>query len=188
MVWTEAKETKKEEIEAKLKVIGGDMLKIEYLENCLKKPITFDVRKFVYLKLAGLYEEKLMFNEAARNVDGAAEISITFREKMELYMKAAELLIKHCSYDAAEKSFEKAMVCGNFRERGILKEKFKDMFFVRVKEFETAKKFNNAIKIYEKLLIFGFVSEEEKKEINMKLAVLYSKVGKIQEAMRLEGK
>jgi tetratricopeptide (TPR) repeat protein len=188
MAWTEAKETKKEEIEAKLKVIGGDMLKIEYLESCLKRLITFDVRKFVYLKLAELYEAKLMFNEAARNVDGAAEISITFREKMELYMKAAELLIKHCSYDAAEKSFEKAMVCSNSREREILKKKFKDMFFARAKEFETAKKFNNAIKIYEKLLIYGFVGEEEKKEINKKLAVLYGKVGKIQEAMRLEGK
>lgn len=188
MAWTEAKETRKEEVEAKLKVIGGDMLKIEYLENCLKKQIIFDVRKFVYMRLAELYEGRLMFNEAARNVDGAAEISITFREKMDLYMKAAELLIRHGSYDAAEKSFEKAMICCNLREREVLKKKFKDMFLARAKEFETAKKFNNAIRIYEKLLIFGFVDEEEKKDINKKLAVLYSRVGKIQEAMRLEGK
>lgn len=188
MAWTEAKETKKEEIKAKLKIIGGDMLKIEYLENCLKRQIAFDVRKFVYLGLAELYESRLMFNEAAKNVDGAAEISITFREKMENYMRAAELLIKHGSYDAADKSFEKALVCGNSREKEALKKKFKEAYFTRAKEFEAGKKLNNAIKIYEKLPIYRFVSEDEKKTINLKLAILYSKVGKIQEAMRLERK
>lgn len=188
MTWTEARETKKEEIEAKLKFIGGDMLKIEYLENCLKKPITFDVRKFVYLKLAELYEARVMFNEAAKNVDGAAEISITFRDKMELYMRAASLLIKHGSYDAADKAFEKALVCANSREREELKKSLKEFYMTRAKDFESMKKFNNAIKIYEKLLIYGFVNKEEKQEINKKLALLYSRVGKIREAMKLEGK
>jgi tetratricopeptide (TPR) repeat protein len=188
MAWTEAKETKKEEIEAKVKVIGGDMLKLEYLENCLKKPLTFDVRKYVYMELAKLYEARLMFNEAARNISGAAEISITFKDKMQLYMQTANLLIRHGSYDVADKAFEKALVCANMREKNELKKKFKEMYMQRAKEFEDANKFNNAIRIYEKLPVFGFVNEEEKRQINTRLIGLYNKVGKIQEAMKLERK
>jgi tetratricopeptide (TPR) repeat protein len=188
MAWTEAKETKKEDIEAKLKSIGGDMLKIEYLENCLKKQSTFNIRKFVYLKLAELYQTRLMWNEAAKNVDGAAEISITFRDKMELYMKATFLLIKHGSYYDADKQFEKALACASSREKEQLKKTYKEYYLERGKEFESLKKLNNAIKVYEKLIMQGFINESEKKEINAKLVILYGKVGKVRDAMRLEGK
>ena len=188
MAWTEAKETKKEEIEAKLKSIGGDMLKIEYLENCLKKPIIFDLRKFFYLKLAELYEARGMFNESAKNVDGVAEISITFRDKMELYMRTAKLLIRHGSYYEADTQFEKALTCANSKEKEQLKKTYREYYLERVKGFESLKKYNNAIKVYEKLLMFGFVSGEEKMEISSKLAVLYGKVGKVREAMQLERK
>ena len=50
MAWTEAKETKREDIENKLKTIGGDMLKMEYLENCLKQNQTFDVNASTSIK------------------------------------------------------------------------------------------------------------------------------------------
>ena len=48
------------EIEAKMKTVGGDMIKIEYLENCLKQMIPNDVKRFCHLKLADLYSSKLI--------------------------------------------------------------------------------------------------------------------------------
>lgn len=187
MMKTEARETKKEDIENKLKTMGGDMLKIEYLENCLKQNQTIDVRKFLHLKVAELYERRLMLNEAAKNIDAAAEISVTFREKIDFYKRGIELHIKHGSYDAADEQFRKALVASNTKEKEELKKFIKDIYFKRANELESMQRNNNAIKIYERLLVFGFVSEEEKKEINAKLAVLYRRVGKIQESMRLGG-
>jgi len=187
MAWTEAKETKREDIENKLKTIGGDMLKMEYLENCLKQNQTFDVKKFLHVKVADLYERRLMLNDAIKNIDAAAEIAVTFREKIDLYKKEIELAIRHGSYDAAEASFKKAIAAASSTERDDIRKYLKNVYFARANELEKMQKNNNAIKIYERLLIFGFVSEEEKKQINAKLAVLYGRVGKIQESMRLGG-
>lgn len=188
MAWTQAKESKKEDIESRLKTIGGDMLKIEYLENCLKQPLTLDVRKFVHLQVAQLYEGKLMYAEAAKNLNGAAEISVTFREKMELYMKEAGMYVTHGSYDKADEAFGKALACGNTKEKEELKKRIKEIYLSKAREFERLNRLNNAIKIYEKVRVHSYVSEDEKRAINAKLIPLYNKVGKIQEAMRLEGK
>ena len=73
-------------------------------------------------------------------------------------------------------------------EKEQLKKTYREYYLERVKGFESLKKYNNAIKVYEKLLMFGFVSGEEKMEISSKLAVLYGKVGKVREAMQLERK
>ncbi len=34
----------------------GSFIQIDYLNQFLKEPLTMDMKKFVYLKLAGLYE------------------------------------------------------------------------------------------------------------------------------------
>ena len=73
------------------------------------------------------------------------------------------------------------------KEKEELKKFIKDIYFKRANELESMQRNNNAIKIYEKLLVLSFVSEEEKRGINAKLAVLYMRVGKIQESMRLGG-
>lgn len=187
MAWTDAKESKREDIDNRLKTIGGDMLKMEYLENCLKNNSTFDIKKFIHIKLAELYEKRLMLSDAAKNIDAAAEISPTYREKTDLYKKEVEILAKHGSLDSAEAAFKKAIAAANTKEREEIKKYFKDVYFSRALELEKMQKNNNAIKFYERLLVFGFVSELEKKNINAKLAVLYRKVGKITESMRLGG-
>lgn len=187
MMKTEARETTREEIENKLKTIGGDMLKIEYLENVLKQNQTFDIKKFANVKLAELYEKRLMLKEAAKNLDAAAEIAVTFREKIDLYKKQIEVCVNHGSLDAAEEAFRKAIVASNEPEKRELRDYLKSVYFKRAEELERMQKNSNAIKIYEKLLPLGFVSEEEKRKINSKLAVLYRRVGKILESMRLGG-
>jgi len=153
MAWTEAKETKREDIENKLKTIGGDMLKMEYLENCLKQNQTFDVKKFLHVKVADLYERRLMLNDAIKNIDAAAEIAVTFREKIDLYKKEIELAIRHGSYDAAEASFKKAIAAASSTERDDIRKYLKNVYFARANELEKMQKNNNAIKIYERLLI-----------------------------------
>ncbi|MBI5149093.1 hypothetical protein HZA33_05425 [Candidatus Pacearchaeota archaeon] len=187
MGWTEGKETTKEAIEARLKVIGGDMLKIEYLENCVKNSQTLDVRKFILVKLAEQYEKKLMHAEAAKQMDGAASIAVTFKEKMDLYMLATELYIKHGDYFKADEAFKKSLACANSREKVDLKSRVKMNYINKVREFERAQRFNNAIKILEKLFSMNILTETEKQAETKKLAFFYSKVGRIPEAMKLGG-
>ena len=188
MAWTEAKERTKEAIENKLKIIGGDMLKIEYLENCLKQQLTFDLRKFAHIQLADIYKRGLMFGEAAKNMGGAAEISSTYREKKDNYVGEAELWIKAVQYEKADEAAGKALACCNSQEKDEVKQKMKQVYFEKAKEFENMNKNNNSIKIYERLLTYSYINDEDKKQINAKLAKLYARVGKVQEAMRLEGK
>jgi tetratricopeptide (TPR) repeat protein len=187
MALTEAKENTREAIESKLKTIGGDMLKLEYLENILKSNQTFDIKKFSHMKLADIYEKRLMLGEAAKNIDAAAEISPTFKEKIDLYKKSIEINVKHGSYDVAENSLKKAITNASIQEKEQLKKHFKDICLKRASELEAMQRNNNAIKIYERLLPLSFVSDAEKQQINSKLAVLYRKVGKIVESMRLGG-
>ncbi|MFH1248652.1 MAG: hypothetical protein V1660_00680 [archaeon] len=187
MARTEAKENTREAIESKLKTIGGDMLKLEYLENILKSNQTFDIKKFAHMHLAEIYERRLMLGEAAKNIDAAAEIAPTFNERIVLYKKSIEINVKHGSYDAAENSLKKAVTNASTKEKDELKKHFKDICLKRASELETIQRNNNAIKIYERLLTLSFVSDAEKQQINSKLAGLYRRVGKIVESMRLGG-
>jgi hypothetical protein len=67
----------KSEIEEKL-ADKGDFVQIDYLTNFLKETMTLDMKKFVFTKLAELYEKTGMLEEAAKNHDDAALISIPF--------------------------------------------------------------------------------------------------------------
>lgn len=188
MAWTEGKETTREAIDAKVKIIGGDMLKIEYFENCLKNPQQQqDVRRYVLIKLSGLYEGRLMFGEAAKQMDAAAAAAVTFKDKMELYMLATQLSIKHGDYVKADDAFKKALASANTREREELKQKIKILYLARSRDFEKSQRFNNAIKVIEKLFSMNILTESERQAEQKRLANFYARIGKIPEAMRLGG-
>ena len=65
------------DVEQKLTSVG-DYVRIDYLSGLLKESLDFDTRKFVLVKLSGLYEMKSMFLEGAKLMRGAAEINVTF--------------------------------------------------------------------------------------------------------------
>jgi len=174
------------EIEAKMKIVGGDMIKIEYLENCLKQPLPNDVKRFCHLKLADLYSSKLMFKLAAKNIDFAGECATTYKDKINYFMKEIEYLMKDEDYLFIEKAFKKAFNCAANSEKKILEAQLKKAFITRAEEYEKKGKRNAAIKIYEKFCERHYTTQDEKKEIMAKLADLYSKTGKVREAMKTE--
>ena len=180
---TEAFETTKEEIEKRLFGFSVDMLKMEYLENCLKNHLLSEARRFVHFKLAELYEKKLMFGEAVKHMEFVADLSLTFKDKKDSYMKKIDLLIKNSMLLEAEDSFKKALTCANNpKEKQELKDILKSFYLKRAEKLENSGKSNSAIKFYEKL----FSSEPNNLDIINKLAVLYNRVGKIREGIRME--
>ena len=61
----QVKENGKQEIEEKFLEMS-EYLRMNYLENCLKSGLDFETRKFVLVKLCGLYESKKMFVDAGK--------------------------------------------------------------------------------------------------------------------------
>lgn len=177
------REKKREEVEARLSSMS-DFLKMEYLENCLKQTDSLDIKKFSHTKLTELYMEKSMYAEAARNMSALADISITFKEKIEAFMKETELWIKAGNYDRADDSLKKALACGNKREKGEIKLKIKEIYQKQAEAYKKNQKNGNAMRIYEKMLTLE-LSDEEKLEIKKKLLLIYGKLGKIREQSML---
>ena len=186
MARTKSNEKTIPEIEARLKTIGGDMLKIEYLENCLKQQLANDVRRGVHVKLAELYAIRLMYFEAAKNLEGAADCAVTYKDKMQIYSSAAKMWIRGANYSKANESFKKALACANDLEKESLKAQLKQDYLSAAEKFEKLNRNNNAIKVYDELKILNLLTSEEKDRINAKLVTLYTKVGRIREAIQLE--
>ena len=86
-------EKSKSQIEERLASMG-DYVKMSYLQRALKSGLSLDTRKFVLFRLAGIYEARRMYNQAARMVKSAAEINTTFKEKIKDYIRSVELYIK----------------------------------------------------------------------------------------------
>lgn len=174
----QTKERTRQEIEARLKSMS-DFLKMEYLENCLKKDIDFDAKKFCHLNLVELYEGRSMYLEAARNIARVAEIAVTFKEKINAYMRETELWIKAAQYDRADEAFRKALASGNTREKEEMKSSVKEFYKNQALAYEKANRNGNALTIYEKLLTIA--KDEENIDVKKKLLALYKRLGKIRE-------
>ena len=183
----QVREKTRQEIEQKLSMMS-DFLKMEYLENCLKQQSTFDVKRFCHENLSVLYDKRNMFAESAKHMNIAAEISATFKDKMQNYMKEVELWIKSNQYDRVDEAFTKALACGNTKEKEEMKAALKELYFKQAKAFEKAQRNSNAMKVYEKILRMNLANEAEKAEIREKLLSLYQKLGKIREYMMLREK
>lgn len=180
---TEALESSKEEVERKLALMGGDMIKMEYLENCLKKPLPFDTKKFVHLKLSALYEARLMIGAASRNMKEVIELASSPKEKKDAYLKTIELLIKEGNLLGAEDLLNKAIGSTNSQiEKHEYKERLKQMYENEALRLEKSGKINHATKIYERL----FASDTNNITVIKKLAEHYTRLGKIRESINMQ--
>ncbi|OGZ86196.1 MAG: hypothetical protein A2463_04955 [Candidatus Staskawiczbacteria bacterium RIFOXYC2_FULL_32_10] len=167
------------EVEAKIQGVG-DYVKMDYLQSTLKKNIDFDTRKFVMMTLAGIYEQRGMFNDAAKLVNGSAEINTTFQGKVMDYSRAMALFIKAGSYDESDVAFSKALACCNTTQKNNLRMKRKVMFFEQAKFYVTKDKRTNAMKTYEKIMALD-LSPQEREAAQATLTELYEKLGRIRE-------
>jgi len=177
-------EKTKSEIEKRLEGMG-DYVKMSYLQRALKSGLDFDTRKFVLLRLAGIFEAKKMYLESARLVKSAGEINTTFKNKIKDYMKSIELYIKGGNYQDADIVFSQALALGSDREKKELKNKFKDTYMMQAKIYFNTGKRSQAKITYEKILTLD-LSPSEKKEVQEELLEIYNKLGNVREYYSLK--
>lgn len=188
MASTKANEKNLNDIEAKLKLFSGDLVRIEYLENTLKQlGLPNDSKRFCHIKLAELYEYRLMWTLAAKNMEAAAECATNFKDKITFYMKEITLFIKVNDYLGIDKAFKKAILCANTnQEKEALKEGLKKGLLSQAQDYEKKNKRSGAAAIYEKLIDMPITTPEEKKALIEKVAKLNAGLGKLREAIRYE--
>lgn len=178
------KERTKQEIEAKLATMG-DYVKIDYLERVLKMHLDFETRKFALTAVAKLYENRGMFNEAAKAMKAASEINTTFRTKIQDYMKSIELFVKGGSFQDADFMFAQALALGNEKDKMEMRAVLKTYYLNEAKDLMARDKRNQAKKVYEKALNLD-LNAQEKQHVQQQLLGLYEKLGNVQEFYRLK--
>ncbi|MDP1728811.1 MAG: hypothetical protein Q8L27_01250 [archaeon] len=174
------------EIDRKLKTYLGDMVKIEYLENCLRTMIPNDASRFCHLKLSELYANRLMYGPAAKHLESAADTAVTYKDKIDCYLKEVYYLIKMSDYLMIDKAFKKALMIANNEEKIQVKESLKKMLLSQADEYEKKTMRSHAAQIYERLIEMPITNEQEKKDLMAKTAGLNSKLGRLKEAIRYE--
>lgn len=182
----QVKEKTIREIEEKFNQMNTDLNKISYLESVLKKDFMFEIKRFVLDKLTELYEERRMFEKAAKATAFKAGIDISFREKIESYLKAGELYAKTGKIKDAEEMFIRASREANIGQKQKIRLAMKNIFLVNAQELEKKGKKVGSLKFYERLIKMN-LDDLEKKEIKEKLISIYKALGKFREAELVEG-
>jgi len=175
-----------EEIQERLEGMKTDLNKIVYLESALKKGFSFKIKHFLWENLVGLYEERKMYDKAAKAMSAKSGVEVAFRDKIESYLKAAELYAKAGRIIDADEMFIRAIRNANIEQKQKIKLARKNIFLVSAKELEQAGKKVAASRFYEKLLEMK-LDEMEKELIKDKLLKTYKALGKFREARLLEG-
>ncbi|MEK6928868.1 MAG: hypothetical protein AABW65_02855 [Nanoarchaeota archaeon] len=172
------------EIEDRLAKVG-DYVKMDYLQDCLKKKLDFDTKKFVLVKLATIYESRKMYLESGRLIKISADINSTFEGKMRDFIKSAEMYIKGGNFEESDISMTKAIAMANERQKVEIKIKLKELYKAQAKEFLRKDKRKHAMETYEKILTLN-LDPLEKKEAQISLLSLYNKLGRIKDSFALQ--
>ncbi|MFH1802164.1 MAG: hypothetical protein ABH864_01795 [archaeon] len=169
------KEREKKEIEQRIMEMN-DYLRIEYLKGCLKNQLDFDTRKFVLVKLAGLYETKSMMLEAGRMMRSAAEINTSQGTKVTDFIKAMELFIRGGDYDLADIVRKKVLALADANRREEIDKTIREYYKIQARVCIEGNKRKQAVGVYEKLLTMQ-LDDLERKELQEVLLGLYEAVG-----------
>ncbi len=187
MVSTKITSSSVAEIDNKLKTFFSPMVKIEYLENCLKQLLPNDAARYCHLQLSELYTQRLMYGPAAKHLDLAADTAVTFKDKITYYLKEIGILLKMNDFLSIDKAYKKAMLCANNNaEKDSLKVFLKREMMTLAEDYEKKNKRSHAITLYERLISMPITDENEKRELMARVASLSSKMGRIKEAIRYE--
>lgn len=176
-------ERNKKEIEEKASKMSS-FLKMEYLENCLKKFTDVEILRYCYAELSKLYEGNVMYTEAIKYIAKYQEVAISPRDKLQAYVREIELLIKSGSYDRVEYCYSRLSQTATPKELYEIETKIITLYKAEAQKFEKTNKNSLAIKVYEKLL--KLVKDSEKLEVKKKLLVLYKRLGRVRESLEIE--
>jgi tetratricopeptide (TPR) repeat protein len=183
----QVRESTIEEIEEKLEEFNTDLNKIGYLESALKATsFSFEIKRFLWNALAELYGDRKMFERAARAMANKASMEVTFRDKIDSYLVAAELFAKLGKVDDADDMFVRATRDGNVEQKMRVRLARKNIYTVSARNLEAKGKKATAVKFYEKLIKMN-LEEIEKSLIKERLVSTYKALGMFREAKLLEG-
>lgn len=175
------RETTIEQIKDKIDEIQTLLNKIAYLESALKENFTFEIKKFIWQQLASLYAERKMYEKAARAMQNKAGVDITFRDKMNSYLEAAEMYAKAGKLEDANEMFIRASRSATSEQKFQIRLAKKNIYLVSAHELEKAGKKATALKFYEQLIKLP-LNQLEKQETKQKLIETYKALGKFREA------
>ncbi len=176
-----------EEIGEKLVEMRTDLNKIMYLESALDvSGFSFEVKRFLWKELAELYEERRMFERAARAMANKAGMEVMFKDKVDSYVTAAELFSRAGKLGDADEMFVRASRDANSEQKMRVRLARKNIYLISARELETRGKRASAIKFYEKLIKMN-LEDGEKVEIKGKLLTAYKALGLFREARLMEG-
>ena len=183
----DVRESTIEEIEGRLGEMVTPLNKIAYLESALRESgFSFEIKRFIWEELVLLYEERGMYEKAGRAMASKAGGEVSRNEKVESYLKAAELFAKGGRVDEADDMFVRAGRDGDVEDKVKIKLARKNIFMVNAQELEKQGKKVSASKFYEKLIKMN-LAEEEKQEIKEKLVEIFRATGRFRDAELLEG-
>jgi tetratricopeptide (TPR) repeat protein len=174
----------RQEIEAKL-AVSGDFVKMDYLQACLKKLLDFDTKRFVMIKLASVYESRMMYLESGKLMRAVADINTTFDGKLNDFLKSMNLFVKANAFGEADVSYKKAIGMATPIQKNSIKLKLKEAYKARAKELMEKDRRKNALDIYERMASLE-LNPFEKKEVQEALLKLYEKLGKVKEYYNLQ--
>jgi len=175
-----------QEVEEKLASMS-DFLKMEYLEQMSRKQNPLDVGKYVRQQMAKVYADKGMYSNASRQLEAWAEMSVTFKEKIEAYLQEIEMWIKAGEYITADDIMKRALANATLAEKANIKARIRQAYSNQAIMFEKRNERNRALKIYEKL--YSIETETgERESLRQKLLELYDKTGRVRDFMMLRDK
>jgi len=177
-------EKTKQEIEVRLEGMG-DYLRMNYLSSCLKNHLDFETRKFVLVRLSGIYEVRRMYLDSGKMMLAAADINTTFQTKIIDFIKTAELFIRGDYFELAETSMKKAIAIANENQKKEIRNSVKEFYKTHAKLCLAKDKRKKAMDAYEKILTLDLDSEE-RADAEKNLLMLYDKLGKIREYYNLK--
>ena len=175
-----------EDIHLRLKALAP-LLQQEYLENLLKRfNLQLNLKVLASKKLAELYAQRGMLSSAAKIMTNAAMAVETFAAKEEMHMSAGMLSVKAGDYLLADDNFKWALNSAAPSDKARVQKQAADFYLKEAAELEKTGKIAKAAHLYDRLLRSENTKEEStKRMIKEKLMVLYEKLGKIQESLRM---
>ena len=174
-----------EEITEKLKTMITPLNKIAYLESAVKENFSFEIKRYVWEKLSEFYEEKKLYEKSAKAMANKAGIEISSKEKVEAYIRAAELYSRTAKVEDADEMFVRAL-----RTTGVdiarVKLAMKNIYLISAQQLEKKSKNISSLKFYERLVKMP-LDDFEKKQIKEKLIFSYKALGRFKDAELVKG-